>query len=417
MRPLGDMQADASQAPIRPVVSPLPGALVPAAQAHPEAAHAATLVPQRGGAPGSGPTGVALPQPGEPSHAASQAASLAASANSLHRWKTAALVLGALVLVGGSIVGTVLFMRGRSTPPVVVVQSPGGPHEGGPGGPREHRRPFEPGPPPPFGPGRHPPPGDYPPPPPPPPPHQVVAAAGAEGSAMATPAVAKVPGDSAPSAEPRLISVKGTVMPVLFTQDKRAFVARVLKQGRSLKVVGPETAGGQREVLGTATALKAMPKKGGTVMHLDDAAAAASQELFVVLPDVVPASHIVGAAPAASPEPALEPATLEQPTPPTPVTPAAPRMLLGGVKKSSFLGLGAIDKGLTLRNMEDSFWWNCKATLAGQLQMRIKGAVPKKGELNLDRDGFKIRTDAPVVEKNQLHLQCDEGAATFPIQG
>jgi serine/threonine protein kinase len=420
MRAPGGMQADTSQAPIRPVVSPLPGALVPAAKDNSGVGHAATLIPQRVGAAGAGPTGVALPQPVEPS----QAASLAASASSLHRWKTAALVLGALVLVGGSVVGTALYMRDKGTPPVAGAQSPGAPYEGGPGGPRDHRPPFEP--------GRPPPPGGHPPPPPPPPPQahagqrgpppgglggEVVAAVGTEGSATAAPVVAKLPEEPAPPAQPQLISVKGTVLPVLFTKDKRAFVARVFKPGKSLRVVGPETANGQRELIGTAAAVKAMPKKGGTEMKLDDAAAAVSQEIFVVLPDVVPASHTVAAAPAAPPEPAQDPAKIEAVTAPTLVAPAAPRTLQGGVKRSSFLGAGLIDKGLTLRNMEDVFWWKCKATVAGQRQALIKGGVPSKGEKNLDQDDFKIRADAPVVEKNQLHLQCDEGTAVFTIQG
>jgi serine/threonine-protein kinase len=434
VRPLSDMQADSSQAPIRPVVSPLPGALVPAAKAQAEVGHAATLVPQRGAAPGSGPTGVALPQSVE----ASQAAAHAASAHSLHRWRTAALVLGALVLVGGSVIGTLLFVRGRGSPPVVVVQSPGGPHEGGPGGPggpHDHRPPFDPSRPPP--PGFPPPPGPPPPapdahavhrgPPPGGPGGEVVAAAGTEGSATAnpavaaegsveaTPAVAKLPEDPSRSSEPQWITVKGGVAPVL-SKSGVFFVPRGatagIRVGRPMKIVGPEREGGDRQLLGVATPIKVMPRR--AQLELDAAAASSSQARFAVLPELVAAPPPVATAPVPAPEPALEPAELEVPTPPAPAAP--PRTLQGGVKKSSFLGLGAIDKGLTLRNAEDVFWWNCKATLAGQLQLRIKRSVPKKGELNLDRGDFKIHADAPIVEKNQLHLECDEGTATFPIQ-
>jgi serine/threonine protein kinase len=422
MRPLSEAQADSASAPIRPVVSPVPGALAPAAALAPEApAHAATLVPQAGGTLVPGPTGVALPPAQAAVHAA-QAASLVASENQLRRWKTVALVLGALVLVGATFVGTVLFMRGRGPAPGAVAQGPGGPHE--PRGPRQ----FEPArPPPPHlgGPAHdgHPPPhpgGPLPPRPPPPPeaPNvQVAAAAGAEGSAAAVPAVVKVPAEpERPRArEPQWIAVKGAVLPVL-SRDGKYVVPRGtmagLRLGKPVKVVGPQREDGRRQVLGFAIPLKPLVRKGGGMLvSLDEEATASSPERFVVVPEVEPAPQPVAVTPA--PQPEVEPDKLELPVPqPEPVA----RKLGGGVKRSSFLNMGGIDKGLIIRNAEDAAWFDCKATLSGKRRYELR-VVPKKAETKVDEDSFKVHADAPKVAKDELHLECDEGVALFKIQG
>ena len=235
---------------------------------------------------------------------------------------------------------------------------------------------------------------------------------------MAVPAVAKVPEDPASSKEAQWITVKTAVLPVL-SKDGKYFVARGpssgLKMGRPVKVVGPEREGGERPVLGFATPIKVMPRR--VFLELDAEAVSATQARFLVPPEpmaVAPPAPPAPVTPPEPPAPVQETAKLE-PAPPVPA--ATPRTLRGGVKRSSLLGLGAIDKSLVIRNAEDAFWWKCKATLAGRRQAVLRGGVPSKGEKKVDQDDFKLRTDAPVVEKNQLLLECDEGTATFPIQG
>jgi serine/threonine-protein kinase len=416
VRPLREMQADSSEAPLRPLVSPLPGALVAGSARAVPPEHSAMLVPQPGGAPGSGPTGVAL----TPAAADAQEASLVASADALRRWKTIALLLGALVLVGASIVGTVLFMRGRGGAPAAVAQGPWGPHE-----PQERPR-FEPRRPPPSHLG-----GPHPPGPPPHerhPPPPVLAASGTEGasavapavgavgSAAVAPAVVKLPAEPErpKGGEPQWLTVKGPVLPVL-SRDGKSFVLRGsaggLRPGRSVKVVGPETEGGRRQLLGLATVIRPTVKRGNILVSLDAAAAAATQERFVVLPEVEAPPPPV--APPPPPEPALEPAKLELPTPE--VAPA-PRRLTAGVKRSSFLNFGALDRGLVIRNAEDVSWFDCKATLSGNRRYEIR-VIPKKGEAKVDEDSFKPHAEAPLVGKDELHLECDEGRGLFEIQG
>ena len=242
----------------------------------------------------------------------------------------------------------------------------------------------------------------------------MVAAAGATGSAMAVPAVAKVP-DEPGSSKEEWITVKTTVLPVL-SENGKYFVQRGaswgLKLGRPVKIVGPEREGGERQLLGFATPVKVRPKR--MLLELDADAASASQARFVVPPEVVAVAPPVPPAPVAAPEPAVEAVKIEQPTP---VQAAPPRTLQGGVKRSSALGLGVLGKGLVIRNAEEAFWWKCKATVAGKRQALVKGGVPSKGEKKLGDGDFKLRTDAPEVEKNQLLLECDEGTATFAIQG
>ena len=441
VRPLSELQADTSLAPIRPVVSPLPGAVAPAAAQAQPVAPAGTLLSHPGMSTGAGPTGVALSPALEASHAvqAAQAASLVASANSLHRWRTAAIVLGALVLVGGSVTGTVLYMRRGAAPPVVVVHGSGGPEDPrayGPGGPRDRRPPFEPSRPPPGG---HRPPGAPPPPhevehsghrgPPPPggPGSEVAAVAGTAGGsavapamgtgapAAATPAVAKLPDESVPSKAPQYLTVKGTVEEISLKEDG-FLVARRLSPGKQpLKVVGPEERDGRRRVLGHATVLGAASKLGGTWVKLDAAAASSSRERFVVLPE--PAAASAPSAPEPDTEPALEqPSKIEPPAPPAPPAPVGtPRILLGGVKRTSLLGLGPLDKGFSIYNGDDAAWWDCKLTVDKKRRLMLRG-LPSKTEKSVDLEDFKPHADAPVVEKDQMHIECNEGSALFTIQ-
>jgi hypothetical protein len=430
VRPLSELQADTSLAPIRPVVSPLPGALSPAAaQAQP----GATLLSHPATSAGAGPTGVALSPALEASHAvqAAQAASLVASANSLHRWRTAAIVLGALVLVGGSVTGTVLYMRRGAAPPVVVVHGSGGPEDPrayGPGGARDRRPPFDPlrppGPPPPPGSAHS---GHRGPPPPGGPGSEVAPVAGTAGGsavapamgtgapAVATPAVAKLPDESVPSKAPQYLTVKGAVEQVSLEKDG-FLVARRLSQGKQpLKVVGPEEQDGRRQVLGQATVLGAASKLGGTWVKLDAAAASASRERFVVLPE--PAAPSAPSAPEPDAELALEqPSKIEPPPPPAPPAPVGPpRTLLGGVKRTSLLGLGPVGKGFSIRNAEDVAWWDCKLTLDKKRRLALRG-LPAKSEKSVDLGDFKPHADAPMVEKNEMHVECNEGSALFTIQ-
>jgi hypothetical protein len=236
------------------------------------------------------------------------------------------------------------------------------------------------------------------------------------GAVVAAPAVEKRPAPAEPpkGQEPQWITVNGPVLPV-FSKDDHHFVpgglVGGLRLGRSVKVVGPPDMKGRRRLLGSATVIKAVPRRGGVVVSLDAAAAAAPAERFVVLPMVEAAAQPAVASP--EPELELEPAQLEVPNPPQPAAP--PRTLVGSVKRSSFLGLGAIDKGLVIRNAGDTFWSDCKATLAGKRQVIILG-VPRKSEKAVDQDSFKPHVDAPLVGKDELHLECKEGTSLFKIR-
>ncbi|MDY7230258.1 serine/threonine protein kinase [Hyalangium rubrum] len=443
VRPLEEMQAQGMSATPRPLVSPVPGALVPAA------------VPS---VPASGSDAVAV---------------AASNANDVRRWKLLALGLGALLLVGASVGGTVYFLRGveASHPSVVVLNEAGHPLPSsergrppparmGPDGRPHHPRlgpDGRPLPPPHLGPdGRPLPPhlGEPMPPPhgeapqgeppegaarweqqghPPPsmgsekqpggePSSETIPAAGAEGSASTVPAVAAVgsavaapavatqapakarPERPQPHAAPedstQWIQVTSHALPLRHVEKLRYRVpggyAAGLREGMRVPVVG-EGRPGRHPLLGFATVRRA--EHTAAVVILDPNIRGASGARFVVPPTAAPPEAVAAPQAPAAPEP--------------PAAPVPPRTLTGGVKRSSFMRLG-VDKGLVIQNSDGQAWRDCKATLSGKRRLEIQ-LVRRSKSVTVGLGDFKHHVGAPELDEDKLLLECEQGTALFDI--
>ncbi|WP_224247641.1 serine/threonine protein kinase [Hyalangium gracile] len=439
LRPLSEMQQEASLgATLRPMATPMPGAIVPAPMASP--------VSRQELAPAPAPVVAAR-------------SGAVAPAPRLSRSIIVGAVLGLLVLMIGTAVATAHFMGDRSPPPP--------PHSGGP-------MPFEPGgPPPPGGPHAGLPPrhggGPHPPGPPPheqPPPHgappeelprgaavaaeapsgepapETVPAAGSEGSVAAAHTVGK---EGAGSVAPAVATVQGTRVepPEASTEEEPAGQAAApskaqagqprsreskaatalppikgliaveqlkggyfaigsgvaqLRKGMVVKVVGPKP-NGKLKVIGSATVLDKGARGRRAKLDMDDAARAAQEQLFLVMPDGAPEL-----AQAVEPPP--------EPVPPVsaPPPPPQPKVLDLFVRLA-----GTIDKEYVIDNRESTVLSRCTATLTGKKWSEIKSL--KTGPNHVDAGSFKLKLTVPNVAKGRMLIECAEGVAEVGIRG
>ncbi len=422
VRSLSETQ-DALGATIRPMVTPLPGTMSPRA----------TVNVRVGSSPQPGP---APALSGE-----------MAPASGISKTKLVGAVAALLFVMIGVAGATAYFMRGQGGPPPGVAHGPGGgpPPPWGPG----DRPPLPPeGMHPPPG-GMHPPPGGMPPPPggmhPPPggvppggmaagnpPPPPVMGASGSEGTPAAAPAVGAVgsvavapavekkptegsspsksqsepvkPKDPKPAAV--WITVK-QVLPVLRKGDKYfAPGARRagLKPDMELRVVGPESSG-KRKLLGSARVV-GLARGPAVLLELDDSLKETRGDLFVAVPVARAEPEPVAAAPDPTPAPPPAPVPEVAPAPPPP-----PKKLAVGVKDTGLLG---VTKGYTINSLESSALSNCKATIERRMQHQLRSLL--KGENKISQSAFRATTEAPVIRRGWMLIECDEGRAEIQIQ-
>jgi hypothetical protein len=179
-----------------------------------------------------------------------------------------------------------------------------------------------------------------------------------------------------------------------------------LAQGMELKVVGAAGSNGKRKVLGNAVVQEL--RQGRAVLTLDEAASKAGGDRFAVLP-----KELAAEAPDAEAETEAEAAPA--PPAPEPAAPAAPaRTLALGVRRTSLMGLGPLDKGFTLHNAESKIVSNCKATIHRRMQYVFRSLV--LGQTKIKRNQFKPDAAAPVVPEGRMLIECDEGRADVEIQ-
>jgi serine/threonine protein kinase len=428
VRSLNGVQNDAQQvaldATIRPMATPLPGAVSPRDTVNVRL--------------GSSPQPVPAPTPA--------LSGQIAPTGGISKTKLVAAVAALLLVMIGVAGATAYFMRGQGGPPLGMAQGPG---EG-------HPPPWHPGdrpPPPPEGMPPPPPPGGFPPPRegmPPPPGHRpspppeamspegvaaadarptpVVGASGSEGTAAAAPAVGvadtaapepaveKGPGEaaSAPKSRPEPVKPKDPkpssewlavkqVLPVVQKGERYAvFLARRtgLKPDMELTVVGAEFKG-KRKRLGTAKVV--VIARGAARLELDDSARTADGDLFIAVPNLRPETEPVAAAPEPAPAPVPEA---------TPAPPPAPKQLAIGVKQNSLLGM--MSTGYSINSQEDGPLTNCKATIERRLQYQARSL--HRGENKTIQDSFRLTAGAPNVRKGWMLIECDEGRVEVPIR-
>lgn len=446
VRQLGGAQEENLGATLRPMVTPLPGAVASAPRP------AATLVPAQ-----SGP--VVTAQVASPVAPVQSGAMTPASGMSRSNFVGIGLIL--LVLMIGTAGATAFFMRGP--PPPGAIPPPPPPPRGYPppdlGGPPQAGRPPPdgryPGGPPPDGryPGGPPPDGRYPGGPPPdgrfpdgPPPNgqppgdapqaaaalaedarpgapdsASVPASGTPGSAEVVPAVEKVPEAHVEPAPPKShptasrsekwISAQ-KVVPVVSNGEFHIAVAghmAGLRKGMTVPVVGEEQANGKRRVFGKASVLGKMPVGQGMRLVLDEAAKAARGERFVVVPDG--RGEFEPVAEASEPEAMPPPA-------PVPPPPPEPRRLHVSVKESRRISLGMMNSGFIedfiIDNDEPILLSQCTATVIGNMRSDLRSL--KKGSTPVNGSSFKRNVNAPNIPKGRMLIECADGSAEVPIQ-
>jgi hypothetical protein len=411
-----DGQEVALDATVRPMATPLPGAVSPRASLNVRVGSS----PQ----PAPAPSGEIVPTP----------------TGGISKTKLVAAVAALLLVMIGVAGATAWFMR------------PGGPPPGMGPGPGE--RPPPPWPPgdrlPPPHEGRLPPPGGMPPPhegmppppghrPPPPPearspegmatgdsrPTPVAGASGSEGTAAAAPAVGAVgsaapepavekgPGESAsapksPQEPVKPKDPKPAVLPALknvmsVERNGDQYVVRGarkmgIKPDMVLKVVGAEI-NGKRKQLGTAKVVRGFGG-GGVRLELNESARKAGGDLFISVPNLRPELEPVAAAPEAAPVPEAPPA-------PTPT----PRKLAIGVKQSGLLGMLS---SYSINSLEQGPLTNCKATIERGMQYQMRSL--QRGENKASHDSFRPTAGAPNLRRGRMRIECDEGATEVEIR-
>lgn len=355
---------------------------------------------------------------------------------------TAAIVLGALGLVGASAGVTAVMMTQRPPPPPPPMERGGHPppHEGGPGGhpPPYHQRPPHPGMPPPGGSEGRPPPGG--------PgegprsfgearPHPREPEAGDMAETPDEPAVA--PTNSKPDAEPMQVaapSVKpadakphaaeSKLVPaehvagirpgagglyIIPQQGRRAG----LTPGMVLQVVAAPVNDKKARLLGEATVMKVMPRR--TLVQLDDQVSEAvrTEPGFVVLParSASRAMPEASATPVQPPEDAVTPEPPEPVPAPAPAPASVPRELSGRI---TFKSIGPFARQVILTNTDQLIWSGCLLVKGGRDMYELGGMAPG-GTREIPLGDFKPGgRDVPYVGKGRLGLFCAEGARLFP---
>jgi hypothetical protein len=172
-----------------------------------------------------------------------------------------------------------------------------------------------------------------------------------------------------------------------------------LKKNEQVQVVGPES-NGKRKLLGSAK-VRAQGKN-GTRLELDEAADAARETLYVVIPD--------GA------EPAPVASAPESEGLPTVSPPPVPKRLALGVKRTSlkFFGSLGVERGYIIHNSEKTALSSCMATLSKGFRHPLKSLL--KGENKVGQGVFKHHADAPEGQEGWMLIECTEGRAEAEIQ-
>ncbi|WP_224369129.1 serine/threonine protein kinase [Hyalangium versicolor] len=437
VRPAAGAQDVNLGATLRPMATPLPGAVVPAAlpaQVLAPAPSAPVMAAPAVLPPVASPSGVSTPSSG------------------LRSGVIVGGILLLLVLMIGTAVATAYFMGDRRHPSPVGALPPGaglppdpgdprGPHPGDPRGPRpgEPPRGWRPGDPLPPRPGDPPPPPPGEPPPPPEdgaPPDQgpeglaaegkpgkpandAVPAAGSEGPVAAAHAAGSVDSavvepaagtsDEVPSEPQKLRQTKGAAAPYsvkglpIVSQEKGVYFAsgaRVgdLRKGMVVNVAGQKP-NGKLKTLGTATVVARGPRGKRVLLELDDAAKQAREPLFLLMPE-------------GSSEPAQQAESPAEPAPPAPTPPPpSPRRELRFLVRES----GLLDREYVIDNRESEALLRCTATVAGKKRADV--TVLKLGQNKVDLSKFRWRVDAREVPRGRMYIECAEGVAEVGIHG
>ncbi|MBM7119506.1 hypothetical protein I3V78_38735 [Archangium primigenium] len=320
---------------------------------------------------------------------------------------TAAILLGALGLVGASAGVTAVMMNRRPPPPAAWAQAPRPPPPQGMfGDPGAHAPPSggpeRPPPPPPRGP---PPPNSMPPPPPPPP---VGGPPEEEPRAVA---------DSAPARASRLVAAEH-VMALRPGRDARSFVldgqTEGLRPGSVVQVVAGPVRDGKARLLGEAKVTQVSERR--TVVFADARVRRADQsERLVVLPAAaaVPVKYTVPAEPptVAVPEPVVTPKA--PPKPAEAGTPAARRELKGRIADRSF---SPLRKTFEVTNTDTIVWSHCILVAQGRKMLKLGGMAPGTSrEVTLGNFEQGV-PGGPFVKADRVGLFCDEGQVEFPFK-
>ncbi|WP_434386156.1 protein kinase domain-containing protein [Melittangium boletus] len=315
---------------------------------------------------------------------------------------TAAILLGALGLVGASAGVTAVMMNRRPPPPAAWAQAQRPPPPQGMfGDPGAHA-------PPPGGPERPPPPPQEPPPPngmPPPPPPPMVGAPEEEPRAVA---------DNVPARASRLVAAEH-VMALRPGRDNKSFVldgqTEGLRPGSVVQVVAGPVRDGKAKLLGEAKVTQVSERR--TVVFADARVRRADHaERLVVLPAAaaVPVKYTV---PAEPPPVAVSEPVVTPKAPPKPAeagTPAARRELMGRIADRSVTPLR---KTFEVTNTDTIVWSHCILVAQGRKMLKLGGMAPGTSrEVSLGNFEPGV-AGGPFVKGNYVGLFCDEGKAEF----